>query len=38
MGKPTGFKEYPAKLAQKAPGGSASGDFKEIYLPFPRSS
>jgi glutamate synthase (NADPH/NADH) small chain len=37
MGKPTGFKEYDRELPQKRPVSERIRDFKELYLPFPKS-
>lgn len=36
MGKPTGFKEYPRETAQRRPVAERTGDFREIYQPFPK--
>jgi glutamate synthase (NADPH/NADH) small chain len=37
MGKPTGFKEFDRELPQKRPVAERIQDFKELYLPFPKS-
>lgn len=37
MGKPTGFKEYDRELPKRRPAEKRIQDFKEIYLPFPKS-
>jgi glutamate synthase (NADPH) small chain len=36
MGKPTGFKEFARELPEKRPVKKRTGDFREIYLPFPK--
>jgi glutamate synthase (NADPH/NADH) small chain len=35
MGKPTGFMEHDRELPQRRPVEERTGDFREIYLPFP---
>jgi glutamate synthase (NADPH/NADH) small chain len=35
MGKPTGFMEHDRELPERRPVEERTGDFREIYLPFP---
>jgi glutamate synthase (NADPH/NADH) small chain len=35
MGKPTGFMEHDRELPQRRPVEERTGDFREIYQPFP---
>ncbi len=38
MGKPTGFMEHDRELPEKRPVEERVGDFREIYLPFPKQT